>query len=93
MVPGQSFTVDMQAVKSISRIVMDSTGSDLDYARGYEIYVSNDGTDWGSSVVSGSGSGPVVTATFAVQNARYFKVVQTGTATSWWSVREVNVYN
>ncbi|WHY17218.1 discoidin domain-containing protein [Paenibacillus sp. G2S3] len=93
MVPGQSFTVDMQAVKSISQIVMDSTGSDLDYARGYEVYVSNDGTNWGNAVASGNGTGPVVTATFAPQNARYIKVVQTGTASSWWSVREVNFYN
>lgn len=93
MVPGQSFTVDMKSVKSFKQIVMDSTGSDLDYARGYEVYVSNDGTNWGSVIASGSGSGPVVTATFAPQNARYVKVVQTGTASSWWSVREVNVYN
>ncbi|WP_339314231.1 discoidin domain-containing protein [Paenibacillus sp. FSL R10-2734] len=93
MVPGQSFTVDMKAVKTISQIVMDSTGSDLDYARAYEVYVSNDGTNWGNAVASGNGSGPVVTATFAAQNARYIKVVQTGTASSWWSVREVNLYN
>lgn len=93
MVPGQSFTVDMKAVKSFKKIVMDSTGSDGDYPRGYEVYVSNDGSNWGSAVVTGSGSGPVVTATFAVQSARYIKVVQTGNATSWWSIREVNLYN
>ncbi|WP_313637345.1 hypothetical protein [Paenibacillus sp.] len=44
-------------------------------------------------MANGIGSGPVITATFAAQNARYIKVVQTGTATSWWSVREVNLYN
>ncbi|MRN52715.1 discoidin domain-containing protein [Paenibacillus monticola] len=93
MVPGQSFTVDMLATTSFTKIVMDSTGSDSDYARGYEVYVSTDGTNWGSAVTSGTGSGAIITATFAAQNARYFKVVQTGTASSWWSIREVNLYN
>ncbi|MFF1869470.1 hypothetical protein, partial [Kitasatospora herbaricolor] len=32
------------------------------------------------------------TADFPAQNARYVKVVQTGTATSWWSVTEFNAY-
>lgn len=93
MVPGQSFTVDMLATTSFTKIVMDSTGSDSDYARGYEVYVSTDGTNWGSAVTSGTGSGAIITATFATQNARYLKVVQTGTASSWWSIREVNLYN
>lgn len=46
MVPGQSLTIDMKAVRSFNRLVMDSTGSNDDYARGYEIYVSNDGANW-----------------------------------------------
>ncbi|EFM09962.1 coagulation factor 5/8 type domain protein [Paenibacillus curdlanolyticus YK9] len=93
MVAGQSIIVDMKAAKSVSKVVMDSTGSDNDYARGYEVYVSNDGTNWGAAVTSGTGNGPVVTASFATQNARYIKIVQTGSASSWWSVRELNVFN
>lgn len=93
MVPGQSITVDMKAVKSLNKIIMDSTGSNDDYARGYEVYVSNDGTNWGNIVSSGTGTGPVITVNFASQNAQYIKVVQTGTASSWWSIREFNVYN
>ncbi|ASS68372.1 MULTISPECIES: discoidin domain-containing protein [unclassified Paenibacillus] len=92
MAPGQSITIDMKASKTFSKLTMDSTGSDDDYARGYEIYVSADGAGWGSSVASGAGTGPVVAATFAVKTARYIKIVQTGTSTSWWSVRELNVY-
>ncbi|EFU40403.1 S-layer domain protein [Paenibacillus vortex V453] len=92
MAPGQYFVVDMKSAKSFSKIVMDSTGSDEDYARGYEVYVSNDGTSWGNAVSSGSGNGPVITVNFASQNARYIKVVQTGTASNWWSVREFNVF-
>lgn len=93
MAPGQFFIIDMKTANSFSKITMDSTGSDSDYARGYEIYVSNDGTNFGSAVASGTGTGPVVTAAFAPQTARYIKVVQTGTNSSWWSIREVNVYS
>ncbi|RKP57302.1 fibronectin type III domain-containing protein [Cohnella endophytica] len=92
MTAGQYFIIDMKSAKTFNKLTMDSTGSDSDYARGYEVYVSNDGTTWGTAVASGAGTGPVVTATFAAQSARYIKVVQTGTATSWWSIREVNVF-
>ncbi len=92
MTPGQSITVDMKSSRSFNRVVMDSTGSNDDYARGYEVYVSDDGTSWGSAVASGAGSGPVVTADFGTRQARYVKIVQTGTASSWWSIRELNVY-
>ncbi|MEC0229497.1 discoidin domain-containing protein [Paenibacillus alba] len=92
MVPGQSITVDMKAVQSFNKIVLDSTGSNQDYARGYEVYVSNDGTNWGTAIASGAGTGPVMSVSFAKQTARYIKVVQTSTSSSWWSVRELNVY-
>ncbi|WNG49230.1 fibronectin type III domain-containing protein [Archangium minus] len=92
MAPGQSLIVDMKEVKSFNKLVMDSTGSNNDYARGYEVYVSNDGTSWGTAVATGTGTGPVVTVTFTTRSARYIRVVQTGSASSWWSMREFNVY-
>ncbi|GAB6931033.1 hypothetical protein JCM10914A_50160 [Paenibacillus sp. JCM 10914] len=92
MVPGQYVIIDMNAAKSFNRIVMDSTGSNNDYARGYEVYVSQDGANWGNAITSGNGSGPVVTANVGNQHARYIKIVQTGTASSWWSISELNVY-
>jgi len=93
MAPGQSLTVDMGSPKSFGKIVMDSTGSNEDYARGYEVYVSQDGVNYGSAIASGLGSGPVVTAQFSQVSARYLKIVQTGTASNWWSIRELKVYN
>lgn len=92
MVPGQYLVVDMKSPRVFNKIVMDSTGSNDDYARGYEVYVSSDGTSWGNSVASGTGNGPVITASFPEQTARYIKVVQTGTASNWWSIRELNVH-
>ncbi|WP_422723970.1 discoidin domain-containing protein [Hyalangium rubrum] len=92
MASGQTLTVDMQAVRNFNKIVMDSTGSDLDYARGYQVFVSNDGTNWGSAIATGTGTGPVITVTFTTKSARYIRVTQTGSNSSWWSMREFNVY-
>nr|AYM53437.1 coagulation factor 5/8 type domain protein [Melittangium lichenicola] len=93
MVNGQSLTIDMKANKTFTKIVMDSTGSDLDYARGYQVFVSTDGTNFGSAIASGTGSSAAITVTFSARTARYIKVVQTASNSSWWSMREFNVYN
>ena len=93
MVNGQSIVIDMKATKTFTKIVQDSTGSDGDYARGYQVFVSSDGSSWGSAIFTGTGSGPVVTATFSARSARYIKIVQTASNSSWWSIREINVFN
>ncbi|SDO70941.1 beta-glucosidase [Nakamurella panacisegetis] len=91
--PGQSLVVDMGAAQTIDQISMDSTTSAGDYAHGYEIYLSTDGTTWGSPVATGTGSTQLITASFATSSARYVKVIQTGTSSSWWSIAEFNVYH
>lgn len=90
---GQAFTVDMGASHDIDQITMDSGSSTGDYARGYAVYLSTDGTSWGDPVASGSGSGAVEKASFARQSARYVKVVQTGSSSSWWSIAEFSAAN
>ncbi len=89
---GQSFQVDMQTQQTFSKIVLDATNSPNDYPRGYAVYVSNDGSNWGSAVATGAGSGAVTTITFSSQTARYIKVVQTASTGWWWSIDEFNVY-
>jgi beta-glucosidase len=86
------FEVDMAATQTFNEITMDSAGSTNDYARGYEVFVSNDGVNFGSAVASGSGTGALITVQFPAQSARYIKVVQTGSASNWWSIAEFNVY-
>ncbi|WP_425269760.1 discoidin domain-containing protein [Kitasatospora cineracea] len=92
MASGQSVTVDTGAVRPLARITMDSAGSANDYARGYQVFLSSDGVTWGSPVATGSGTGALVTVDFPARNARYVKVVQTGTSSSWWSITEFNAY-
>lgn len=89
---GEWIRLDLGTVQPIDQIVMDSAHSQDDYAHGYEVYTSVDGQNWGAPVTSGAGQGPVVTAAFPLQTARYIKVVQTGTDSHWWSIAEVKVF-
>jgi uncharacterized repeat protein (TIGR02543 family) len=90
---GQWFQVDMASARTFNRIVLDANSSSGGYPRGYEVKVSNDGTNWSSSVATGTGSNAVITVAFATQTARYIRVTQTGSAPgTWWSIHEFYVY-
>ncbi len=93
--PGQYFQIDFGESRAFDRIIADSGSAPEadDYPRGYEVYVSEDGMEWGSPVASGTGSGSITTITFAVQTARYVRIVQTGSdSVRWWSIHEIDVY-
>jgi hypothetical protein len=93
-VPNQFYQVDMISAKTFRQITLDTTASAGDYPRGYQVFVSADGANWGSAIASGTPTTPVVTITFAAQTARFIKVVQTGSVSpNWWSLYEMNVYN
>ena len=87
------FSVDLGSAQNFNRIVMDSGSSTGDYAHGYAVYVSNNGTDWGSPVATGTGTTAVINVALGSQNARYIKVVQTGDSNAWWSIAEFYVYS
>jgi F5/8 type C domain len=92
---GHWFKVDMVNSVTFDRIVMDSTGSIGDHARGYEVMVSNDNTSWNNVPVIATGQNliPKAVITFLQQKARYVRVRQTGDAPGkWWSIHEFNVY-
>ncbi|HWU59561.1 MAG TPA: glycoside hydrolase family 3 C-terminal domain-containing protein, partial [Microbacteriaceae bacterium] len=90
---GQAFTVDLGEAHDIDQITMDSGSSTGDYARGYTVSLSSDGTTWGDPVASGTGAGAVEQVSFPRQSARYVKVVQTGSSSSWWSIAEFSAAN
>jgi hypothetical protein len=93
MTNGDWFQVDMGSTQSFSKLVLDNTNSNNDYARQFQVFVSNDGSSWGSAIASGSGSSNVTTITFSTQSARYIRVVETANASNWWSIDEFNVYS
>ena len=90
MSAGQSVTVDMRAAHTIDQVSFIATGTD--YARGYAVYLSTDGVNWAGPVATGAGFMPLVTATFGPQAARYVKLVQTASASNWWSIAEFNAF-
>lgn len=89
--PGQWFQVDMGQAQTFDQVVLDAGSPTGDYPRGYQVQVSSDATDW-TTVATGTGSTPAVLVPFPVQTARYLKITQTGTASNWWSIQELNVY-
>lgn len=93
---GQWFTLDMGKSARINKVIAKLISADVssNYMRGYDVFVSSDGTNWGSKVATGVGSQTGdTTILFPEQNARYIKIVQTGSATGlWWSFSELEVY-
>jgi len=89
---GQYFDVDMGAAQTFNQLQMDVPNSPNDYARGYNVEVSNDGSTW-TTVASGTGTGPTETVVFPTQTAQYVMVVLTAVdSTYWWSIDEFNLY-
>ncbi len=90
---GQWFQVDMLSPKTFNRITLDSVESPGDYTRGYQVHVSNDGTNWGSPIASGSNLSATLSIPLANQTARFIRVTQTGSASgAWWSIHEFEVF-
>jgi F5/8 type C domain-containing protein/putative pyrroloquinoline-quinone binding quinoprotein len=89
---GQWFEVDMLTPQAFSEVTLDAAGSTNDYPRGYQVYVSNDGSTWGTPVATGAATSALVPISFGPQIGRYVKIIQTGAASNWWSIAELNVY-
>ncbi|ANS76332.1 coagulation factor 5/8 type domain protein [Paenibacillus yonginensis] len=89
---GDFVVLDLGQEQTFDKVVMDSGNNADDYARGYEVYVSNDGESWGNPVASGEGKSSLVTAAFPLQTARYVKLVQTRSDSHWWSISELQLF-
>ncbi|HEV3382184.1 MAG TPA: discoidin domain-containing protein [Trebonia sp.] len=91
--PGTWFQVNMGSAQTFSAITMSSGGNTGDYAKGYDVEVSNDGTNF-TPVYFGTGSSQTVTATFAPQTAQYVRILLTASSTTnWWSLTNFTVSN
>mgnify|MGYP001160723178 CR=1 FL=1 len=90
---GMYFQVNLGSVQTFNQIELNSGGSSGDYARGYNVEVSSDGSTF-TSVATGTGSSSPETITFTAQTAQYIRVVLTAASTtSWWSIAEFTAYN
>ncbi len=98
MAVGDWFVVDMGQAQTFNRVELDQHWTGGEYPRGYELYLSEDGVNWGSPITSGRGSAVTIMA-FDVRTIRYLKVVQTGilsaenrNTTVPWMMRELSVF-
>ena len=89
---GMYWEVNMGSAQSFDEIELDSGGFNQDYARAYEVQVSDNGTSF-TTVYNGTGTGSPETANFAPQTAQYIRVVlEVGNHSYWWSLVNVLVY-
>jgi len=92
MVPDMWFAVDMGYETSIEKVTLDAGDTGADYPRGYEVYVSKDGEDWGKPVVTGEGKQKVFTIDVPPTTGRHVKIVQTGSSGGmFWSICEISI--
>ncbi len=82
----------MQQAQTFDKIVLDNTWAQWDSPAKYAVAVSNDGTQWGAPVATGTGQPGITTITFPPQTARYIRITQTGTDAKYhWSIYEFDV--
>jgi endo-1,3(4)-beta-glucanase len=89
--PGQWVQIDLKSATTFDTLFV-SAGNTGDYLRGYQVFLSLDGTTWGDPVASGSGEASLV-LNLGTQKARYIKIVNTATSDRWWSITDVKVAN
>lgn len=89
---GEYLQVDLGKEHSIEAVEMDYTLSSYDYPRGYELYVSDDASNW-KRIASGKGKLEKTKIEFAKVNARYIKILQTGSGGNYWSIQELQIFS
>ncbi len=91
--PGQWFQIDMKKAQHFDSIVLDNSWALWDSPDKYSVSVSNDGTNWGEPIATGSGQLGITTISFASQDARYIRITQLGTSAKYhWSIYELDVF-
>lgn len=97
-----ALTIDMTEQKTFNRLMLETDPTVEDWTKGYAVYISDDSAcwdnndfDWGDPVKAGAGvKGTTTIIMDSAVNARYIRIVQTGTDNAhWWAINELNVYN
>ena len=90
--PGLYFEVNMGSAQKFDELQMDVPYSTTDYARGYNVQVSTNGTAW-TTVATCTGAGSPEIVSFPAQTAQYVEVVLTSAGPNnwWWSIDELNL--
>ena len=87
--PGQDLVINMGSAQTFSELDMEVPDSAGDYARGYQVEVSANGTNW-TPVASCTGTGSSEVVSFPAQTDQYVEVSLTQSISpNWWSVDEL----
>lgn len=90
--PGQWFQLDLGGQMAVRGIYLDTSRSENDYPRGYEVYVFTDESGLGGPVASGEGDKAVMEITWEPVRGRFLRIVQTGSVDNkYWSIHELRV--
>ena len=91
---GKYVVIDLGSAQSFNRVVIDNYVKTTDHMRGYALYVSQDGEDFGEPVATGKAAlESILTIDFTRQNARYLKVAVTeADPTKHWAIYELNIF-
>ncbi|MEN0129731.1 MAG: discoidin domain-containing protein [Brevundimonas sp.] len=89
--PGQYLQVDLGKQRLFRQVAIDSGDSTGDFARGWKLETSRDGTHW-RTAGSGTGTGQLTSVTTGPTTARYVRITSTATAGNWWSIADVRLY-
>jgi O-glycosyl hydrolase len=91
---GDYFQIDLGAATTITEVVLENSEADaFETIAKYQVYVSDDGVDWGA--VAARGNGPLGSVSLVTEptTARYVRVVSTDDSFHFhWAVGEVRVY-
>ena len=94
MEPAMWIAFDMKQPRSIQKIVLDTRPSPNDYPRGYSVSFSEDGQNWMAPIASGISSSATTEIRIPKHDPiRHVMIKQTGTAGSYWSIHELEVYD
>ncbi len=89
--PGDFYQIDMQQPKRFHKVVINCGRFSYEFMRGYELYASIDGSNWGKPIATGRGA-PITTIQFTPITARYVRIIQTRENTSQWVITQMHVY-
>jgi glucosylceramidase len=89
--PGQYLQVDLGRTQWLRRVAIDSGGNTGDYARGWELTASTDGSHW-RTLARGTGTGQLTNVDVPLTRARHLRVTSTASSGSWWSIADLRLY-
>jgi len=89
---GDWFAVDLGKSDKIVGVILDCGDPLNDYPRGYQVFVSADGKDWGKAVKTGKGTRGITNISFGAVSGRHVKIIQNGSSRrNHWAIGEITV--